>query len=387
MRHSEEFSLVATCCGWPHDETHLDAVRALAGTGIEWARVVAIAQRHRVEGLVSQGLLRSGTSLPDPIRADMVAAGRRAAVQGMQQAAASCDLTRRIADAGARAVIVKGAPLAMLAYGSLSIKTSHDIDILVARRDVRAAWQAVETAGYRRYNPPIDQIDDDQLDRWFDHAIEGSWQHPDSGTIVEIHSRLCSHPVFDAAVSVRSPTQQVALGTVGQVETLSDESLYTYLCVHGATHGWRRLKWLADIAAFAARPEVDPAMLHAAAGRAGAGRCSAQASALAREMLGVPGWVPYREQRAPVVRLLASAARAAMIGKDETTDDMGPWGEPAGVILSRFWLGRGLGFKWAELRLRLRHPTDRARQAATSERGYLAIALRRLAGRLRRAFG
>ena len=52
-------------------------------------------------------------------------------------------------------------------------------------------------------------------------------------------------------VGLGSPTQEVAV-LDGSLRTLGDKELFAYLCVHGASHCWFRLKWLADLNAWLA---------------------------------------------------------------------------------------------------------------------------------------
>ncbi len=59
MSYSAEFRLVAACCIWPPSPRRDDAIAAAASAGIAWAKVLEIAQRQRVEGLVADGLRRS----------------------------------------------------------------------------------------------------------------------------------------------------------------------------------------------------------------------------------------------------------------------------------------------------------------------------------------
>jgi hypothetical protein len=43
--------------------------------------------------------------------------------------------------------------------------------------------------------------------------------------------------------------QRIDLGDGRTAATLQTDDLFAYLCAHGGSHGWFRLKWLADVAA------------------------------------------------------------------------------------------------------------------------------------------
>jgi hypothetical protein len=87
------------------------------------------------------------------------------------------------------------------------------------------------------------------------------------------------------------------------VPTLAQPELFAYLAMHGALHGWFRLKWLADLVALAAAvgPEELAEMHHRAASLR-VGRCSAQALLLGERILGLtlpPAWAAeLRAERA-----------------------------------------------------------------------------------------
>jgi hypothetical protein len=103
---------------------------------------------------------------------------------------------------------------------------------------------------------------------------------------VELHWGLVDGPVLLPAMSVASPSQWVSVTETLRLRTPAREELFAYLCVHGAMHGWSRLKWLADLAALLARetPEsIDQLYRHSRA--LGAGVCPAQALLLCEQLL------------------------------------------------------------------------------------------------------
>jgi hypothetical protein len=79
--------------------------------------------------------------------------------------------------------------------------------------------------------------------------------HPGTGACVELHNRLTDNPNLLACDfgTLWAERVQVPLGG-SAVATLPDRILPLYLCVHGAIHGWERLRWLADLAALLRQP-------------------------------------------------------------------------------------------------------------------------------------
>lgn len=179
---------------------------------------------------------------------------------------------------------------------------------------------------------------------------------------VELHTRLADHPRLLPGVTAAGRVERVDLGAAGPARTLSAETLFAYLCVHGAASGWWRLKWLADVSALISRR--DRSQLErwcAAAAALGAGRAASQAFLLADALLGAA--VP------PELLLRALQDRGAQRGAALAIRLMNRGGpaEPAklrwGVQplrLPHFLLGSGLRFKVEELRRQSVSPWDRA---------------------------
>ena len=56
-------------------------------------------------------------------------------------------------------VIIKGEPLSMLAYGSLGCRTSHDIDILIDRKNVSILNQILNRHGFYQLNRDLSRLE------------------------------------------------------------------------------------------------------------------------------------------------------------------------------------------------------------------------------------
>jgi hypothetical protein len=70
---SPEFRLVTACAVWPPSDRRTAAVRTAAAGPIDWPRVLRVARRHQVIGLVHEGLTRVQTDVPPEIGAQAAA--------------------------------------------------------------------------------------------------------------------------------------------------------------------------------------------------------------------------------------------------------------------------------------------------------------------------
>lgn len=361
---SPEFQLVCACCRWPHSETRDTAIRAAVVPGLDWQRVADIARRHRVWGLVADGIRAARIDPPAEIAALLRERSEANARRNLAAVAATAQLASRFDTAGIDWRCFKGLPLTMQAYGTLAVKASNDIDLLVPRADGIRGCTALAAAGYRRFNPPAEQVPDEGLGAWLEVSKEVGWVHPATGVVVELHVRMTANPVLLPQAGMASPTRTVELARGVTVATPADEILLPYLAAHGAHSGWVRLKWLADYAAMLMR---DPAAIephYRAAQALGIGRCAAQGLLLAHDLLGLPLDADLaRELRADRVhRLLVRIAMRSMAGDYEAREH--PAGEAGRtmlpVTLGNLLLRRGLGYKWRELAALAANPRDRA---------------------------
>ncbi len=237
-----EWRFVVACCrhvsgyGGP-------GIVAEAAPGVAWDEVAKVARRHRVEGLVSRALRSAGLPVPDAL----AAAAEGIVRQNLVHAAEAKRLDSLLDSAGIDRLFVKGATLDRLAWGSLALKRSIDIDLLIAPAGVAAAAALLRGAGYRCTHPgdrPVSEIE-----RYTSIHKDSVWRHDARGVTVELLERLTAHPAL-LRVHVRSPRRTVEVANGIALPTLADGPLFAYLCVHGALTAWSRLKWPAHLAAF-----------------------------------------------------------------------------------------------------------------------------------------
>lgn len=356
---SDEFALLTACCRWPASPARDDDIRTRAAEPINWLAFVALARRHRVEGLAQRALKEAGIALPEGPSQELAARASDIAMQNLLQAAETLRISQSLEAAGIQPLFLKGVTLSVLVFESLGIKQSWDIDLLVRPEEAAAAARVLGAAGYGRKHPDAGVTDAD-FARWMENYKESLWQRPGSRLYVELHTALVDNPRLLQGVTAASASQEVPLAG-GAIRTLSTDTLYTYLCVHGATHGWSRLKWLADVAAMLARQGQDGIVrLHRCAQSLGGGRSSAQALLLCEALLDLPLPAALREELAAdrPLRWLGGIAVGAMTGRGATELDDTMFGTVP-LNFAHFLLGRGPRYKASELLRKLSHPEDR----------------------------
>ena len=307
---SAEFLLLAACCRWPTDAM---AIGAAAEHAIDWPRFLALARRHRVQGLVRIGLEAAGIHAP----LGLIAGHHRQIARNLLLLDEAERIAAMLADAGIPAIFLKGATLAELAYGDQSVKQTLDNDLLVGPEHVAATIDLLQPIGYRVIDPAV-PLDRKRLSVLVDIVKECALVRPNNKAMVDLHWRMTS---IKGLLPEPDLTRDVRMVTIGKfrLPTLGDEALIVYLAVHGARHGWSRLKWLADFnALLAAKDEATIAALRARAARDGVTRAMDLALMQANRVFGTI--VPDDVGKSRRVRWLAALSDALMRGSDELAD-------------------------------------------------------------------
>ena len=357
---SREFAVTAAFCIWPPSDRRDQAIRSAIGETIDWNRVYRIVKRQRVAGLVHDGLTRTGVSVPSDFARQIRNLASDIARKNLQFAAESMRIQQMFDEAGVPVLFVKGTALAQLAYGSLVQKHSWDIDALVTPDDVPRALQLLAGAGYHAF-PPLPPMTDERYKHWIRFSREYVLYHETKSVPVEIHWKLMENDYFLSGISALSPSQMVAISGGLGIRTLVEDDLFAYLCVHGATHGWSRLKWLADVAALMADDSANDAKRRLeTAQKANAEDCVAQAFLLCDRLFGTPSLkVLAQELRCSYrYRWLEHIALGAMARENAETElGQAPFYKVP-IFISHFMLGRGWRFALNEFWIKVNGPYD-----------------------------
>ncbi len=338
-RKTTEFRLLIECCRWSFDRGNGGEILELTAK-MDWPRFVQLCRRHRVQGLVQRCLREVDISSPDALSADAAAI----AEQNLRAARQSALLLEAFTAAAIPLIFVKGLTLGKLAYGDPFVKMSQDIDILVPGGSIAEAATVLGQLGYQLGIPPRSA----QLGRWHRQRKESVWRSPD-GLMLDLHGRLADSPELIPAIGTGSPQQRVEVAPGIVLPTLAADELFAYLCVHGASSAWFRLKWIADLAAllsgFSAH-EIE--RLYDRSQQLGAGRSAAQALLLAAATFGTNAGSDLERRLAAkrANRWLANAAWDQLVRDSEPTEvRLGT----ATIHLTQPLLLPGLGFKLREL--------------------------------------
>jgi hypothetical protein len=349
---SREFRLAAACSVWPPSQRRAGAIREAAASSVDWSRFLRVVHRHRIVGLVHDGLRAAEICLPGSVDRLLKEESTALAEENLALAAEAGRLQRLFDEANLTAIFVKGISLARLAYGNLGIRHGEDLDLLVAPDSFPTARSLVERAGYYRVVPPAG-VDGDQLRLLMTRRKDFGYVHEHKQLKLELHWKLFLNPHFLDESSFINSSRIIPLsGNIG-LRTLSEENLFTYLCAHGALHWWYQLKWLADIGALLASNPMCVEQHYRGAEARGLSRPAAQAILLCHTLLGtaVPDGLLATFRASRTLRWLESTAlNAITAGNGEIEPRNRLFGTTRGSS-SSFLLRRSWRYWLAEMKI------------------------------------
>jgi hypothetical protein len=299
------------------------ALPASPGAAPDWLRLVDIAERHKVSGLLYRAMAEGLCPPPPPEARE--AAKRAASAKAAISTMLISEWKRLLAafeTEGVRVLMIKGPALALQLYGDPRARDFRDIDLLIRREDSAGAARAFASRGYlgeANGLPPGYRLDFAQAAE--PHII---YTKPGFPLFFELHRTGGSHiglapidPEAAFARALRPEGDGVAYPTLCP----ADHGLLV-LC-HGAKHTWCILQWILDCQAFLGDPSLTLAGGSLPSwGRIEPARCFEAFALLSRRLFGETGADRYqptgraRTRRATAIadfslRALAEPERAA----------------------------------------------------------------------------
>ena len=212
---------------------------APSAEGLDGARLVALARRHRLSALAGS-LLAAGGPAPS-FAAELVSDWRRAIGEQALAARALEEVAERFRARGVSALTFKGGDVGRRLYGP-GERPSNDIDLLVAEDRLDDALAALAEAGFRTDASGFAR----QRRRWFSAAFRSV---PCPRLLIDLHWRL--GPSWrarwnEADVAARS---EASPGLPAGIRRMADADVAAHLALHAvAFHGASgRWIWWLDI--------------------------------------------------------------------------------------------------------------------------------------------
>jgi hypothetical protein len=263
----------------------MNGLAKLIGRESDWARLLDLAIRHRLVGVLYRALESGGMleRVPFEVRAQLRVLYLSNCSRAKQSVEGLASIVEQLERAGITTIVVKGPALAMLVYSDLGARDYFDIDLLVHPEDfVRAAeiLLALDFQG-RTYNRAA-------VESGFFSNTSDEFSSERLNRIVDLHSGLRDwyFPFGPDEDALWSRTESIRIDE-HEFRTLGAADCFLFLCAHASKHGWPSLAAVADLAnLLRARPELDQAKLVGEAMRRGYARMVMLGLRLAHDLAG-----------------------------------------------------------------------------------------------------
>lgn len=230
-------------------------------TADEWARFSELATAHRVQPLAYQALKAGAATVPPDVMSRLQAEAQRCWIHSTMLAQELARISRLLGGEGIPLAAMKGPALAAQVYESVTARTMGDLDILVRPSDFARARALLEAGGFV-WEETVAALPLFYQALYARQARHFTFRHRRLGYPLEVHVRASSGPAYFPipVEELLADAQPVSVAGV-DVPTLSLRHHFLFVAAHGAKHGWWRLQWVADFAAFSQRC---PAWFHEA---------------------------------------------------------------------------------------------------------------------------
>jgi Uncharacterised nucleotidyltransferase len=227
---------------------------APAGQRLDGQRLLRAAAWHSVTPLLASAAAALPSDAVPVCVVDELAQYREfSTLRAFLLASETVRVQSMLAAAGIPTLAWKGSALALTLYGDLGLREATDLDVLVRTQDLERAEQVLHPGGYTR---PRSRWREAEVSFWESCTRDIKLLHSQGNVLLELHDAFMNRS-FPRWQSVEQCLERrVSITLCGKpVDTLDHADLLVSLCAHGMTHGWERLKWIADIAAFLLRYE------------------------------------------------------------------------------------------------------------------------------------
>ncbi len=222
---------------------------------MDWGLMLDLAAYHGVFPLLYRNL---STICPSLVPGDTLTKLRQktqaCALLNRSLAQELRNLCDAFAERSVPVVPIKGATLALSAYGDLTLRDFSDLDLLIPESAIGAAQAVLFAQGYERKDLSTDPVEAEHDEGPYHVFIKKRCLVRVDLQWVMAHQHFAfqlDRPEFWAH---RSP---VMLGS-STVQVLAPEELLILLCVHGSKHAWEQLKWVCDVAELLrSHPDLD----------------------------------------------------------------------------------------------------------------------------------
>ena len=275
-----EFDFLLDCCANSSRIERAERIRDIRP--LDWRRLIDLAEHHGVIPQVYRSLsVLPDVALPNSLRQSQ----ERNARHTLWLTRELLRILKRLDSYGIFALPYKGAVLAEILYGNVTLRQFSDLDLLIHSSDLPRIKSAFAELGYQRGIELAPREERNYLKSGYEYTFDSV----EGRNLVEVQWRILPR-FYSVDFDVEGFFTRAVPFTLGgmTLRTLCAEDLILVLCVHAAKHAWQQLSWLCDIAELARSTQVDWNAVHQQAKHLGIQGMVAVSFFLAHKLLQKP---------------------------------------------------------------------------------------------------
>jgi hypothetical protein len=249
-----EDELLLCCSRTKVDDQTRKKIKSLTCSSLDWEHIIEMATRHRLIPLLYINLNSiSPENVPEDVLANLKEEFHNNARKNLLLTGELVKIMNLLKENDINAIPYKGPVLANLVYGNSGYRQYGDVDILIDGSDALIVKEIMILAGYELYHPI--SIDDSYYIKF---VTEHQFINKDNGVIIEIKWKF-EGDFFTFPTKPLFLFENLEIVDIDGLEINNFDKInhIIILCIHAAKHGWMRLSWMGDIAAFLNGKDID----------------------------------------------------------------------------------------------------------------------------------
>lgn len=222
------------------------AIQEALACNPDWNEYLDLVTRHRTPVLSWTALqMIPGLRLSENVRQKLEQGSASARMHALQLLTLQTGVLKLFQQNNIPILVLKGPFLSLQMYGDFAMRQSRDLDIACKLEDFPRACVCLQNFGWQRdvTETSLTPLQNEKFLRYEHHA---SFMHPKFGDYLELHWGYEYEDKEQIQNWWQHSTTEQWQGFAYQ--TMRPDDLIFFLCQHGSSHVWIRLKWLGDLA-------------------------------------------------------------------------------------------------------------------------------------------
>lgn len=301
--------------------SEIEKIKTLVKQEIDWQKLIETANFHKLIPLLYQNFNNICPELvPNEVLIQLKQQFQANATRNLFITSELIKLLDLFESHDIYAIPIKGAVLAVCAYGNIALRQFSDLDILVREQDAIKARDLLVAVGYES---TYDFNREQEVARLKSpYCKDNNYFHKHTRVNLDFHWQLLqkylSFPLHHEELWQRHGTVSIAGKTV---RDLSPEDNLLFLCVHGSRDRWNKLRLISDVAhLIEVSPEMNWVWLMKQAKILGCKRRFLLGILLTRTLLGteLPKEILQSIEAEPELKSVAAEVSQKLFEKDNT---------------------------------------------------------------------